>query len=69
MSAFNVNISSISSNVVLSKNIGKKRRQEESTTLVTNQHNNPSHITPSQTATTGAKHTKPEVGRMGRKRE
>jgi len=38
---------------------GKVRRQEESKTLVTNQHNILS-VSPQQQPTAGAKHTKPE---------
>jgi hypothetical protein len=63
MSAFNVDVSSFFSNAVLGKH-WKKGKQEESTTLVTNQHINLSSFSPQTTATTtGAKHTKPEVGR------
>jgi hypothetical protein len=47
MSAFNVDVSSFFSNVVLGKH-WKKGKQEESTTLVTNQHINLSSSPPKQ---------------------
>ncbi|KAF1836836.1 hypothetical protein BDW02DRAFT_201587 [Decorospora gaudefroyi] len=62
MSTFNVSTSSSSSNSVLSEN-RKVGKQEESTTLVTNQHITSPFLPPATAATTGAKHTKPEVGR------
>jgi hypothetical protein len=56
MSAFNVNMFSIHPpNAVLSKSIGRKGKQEESTTLVTNQHINLSVISLPPATSNGCK--------------